>query len=161
MLENKNQLLTRTEKIQTLQFYIISLIVVLIDPVTNSTYDQLNIFKGQTQIIWCQLFIKVYNVHSRLVSKKVFEVLAAGGQHHLVGPQNLTLAHQGDVHIEAGAEVLTQRGENGVPLFCLEATNNIRGRVNHGQNWIDTVSQSCYILSLQNHNFFNIEHMHN
>ena len=51
-LENKNQLLTRTEKIQTLQIYIISLIVE-IDPVTNSTYDQLNIFKGQTQIIWC------------------------------------------------------------------------------------------------------------
>ena len=79
--------------------------------------DQLHILKCEAQIIGCQLLVQVNDVDTWLVSEEIFEVLAAAGEDHLVSPEHLALADQGDVHILASAEVLTQGGEHSGPLL--------------------------------------------
>ena len=63
--------------------------------------------------------------------KEVFEVFAAGGEDNLVGPEDLTLADQGDVNILAGAEVLAEGAEHSAPLLRLKTADNVTGGVNH------------------------------
>jgi hypothetical protein len=96
----------------------------------QDTDDELNILEGETEVIGGKLLVQVDDIDPRLVTEKVLEVLARGREHDLVGPEDLALADQGDVHILAGAEVLTQRGEHCVPLLRLNS-GIVRGSLNY------------------------------
>ena len=93
--------------------------------------DELHILQSEAEVIGGQLLVQVNDVDPRLVAKEVFEILARGGEHDLVGPEDLALADQGDVHMLASAEILAQGGEHGVPLLRLKAADDVTGRVDH------------------------------
>ena len=91
----------------------------------------MNILQSQAEIVGSQFLVKIYNIDTRPVPKEVFEVFAAGGEDNLVGPEDLTLADQGDVNILAGAEVLAEGAEHSAPLLRLKTADNVTGGVNH------------------------------